>query len=238
MSRPLSPRRKRIVRLAALPLLGLAPGSAVAQAQQAVSLDELSVTSPSPIQPAPRAAASAASPNGILPVVASTFSPVTVVTSDQIARDQPRTLGDALSDRPGISSSTYAPGAASRPIIRGLDNARVRIQENGIVSGDVSELGEDHAVPINPLVSDRIEVIRGPATLRYGSGAIGGVVSAENNRIPTFIPARGVSGQVMTGFSSVDNGRLGAASVDAVVRHCTHADERYFVGLQFVFDGP
>ncbi|WP_163363780.1 TonB-dependent receptor plug domain-containing protein, partial [Enterobacter cloacae] len=74
-----------------------------------------------------------------------------VVTSDQIARDQPRTLGDALSDRPGISSSTYAPGAASRPIIRGLDNARVRIQENGIVSGDVSELGEDHAVPINPL---------------------------------------------------------------------------------------
>uniref|UniRef100_UPI0019544C7F hypothetical protein n=1 Tax=Raoultella ornithinolytica TaxID=54291 RepID=UPI0019544C7F len=89
-------------------LLGLAPGSAVAQAQQAVSLDELSVTSPSPIQPAPRAAASAASPNGILPVVASTFSPVTVVTSDQIARDQPRTLGDALSDRPGISSSTYA----------------------------------------------------------------------------------------------------------------------------------
>lgn len=158
---------------------------------------------------------SAAFPVGVLPVVTNTYSPVTVVTQQQIARDQPRTLGDALFDRPGISSSTYAPGAASRPIIRGLDNARVRIQENGVINNGVSDLGEDHAVPINPLVSDRIEVIRGPATLRYGSGAIGGVVSAENNRVPTFIPANGVSGQVSTSYSSVDNGRLGAATVDA-----------------------
>ncbi len=79
----------------------------------------------------------------------------------------------------------------------------------------MSDLGEDHAVPVNPLVSDRIEVIRGPATLRYGSGAIGGVVSADNNRVPTFIPANGVQGQVTSGYSTVDNGRLGAATVDA-----------------------
>ncbi|MGG3815567.1 TonB-dependent receptor, partial [Methylorubrum rhodesianum] len=151
----------------------------------------------------------------VLLVVANTFSPVTVVPQERIARDQPRTLGDALFDRPGISASTYAPGAASRPIIRGLDNARVRIQENGIVNGGVSDLGEDHAVPVNPLNSGRIEVIRGPATLRYGSGAIGGVVSAENNQVPTFIPARGITGQVTTGYTTVDNGRTGAASVDA-----------------------
>lgn len=196
------------------------PFAAGARAQQAVTLDEISVTSPSPVQAvrpvqAPPAAASAVGGIGVLPVVTDTFSPVTVVTRDQIARDQPRTLGDALFDRPGISSSTYAPGAASRPIIRGLDNARVRIQENGIVNGGVSDLGEDHAVPVNPLVADRLEVIRGPATLRYGSGAIGGVVSAENNRVPTFIPANGVTGQVTTGYSTVDNGRLGAATVDA-----------------------
>ncbi|EIZ86212.1 TonB-dependent receptor plug [Methylobacterium sp. GXF4] len=190
--------------------------AAPAQAQKAVALDEISVTSPSPIQATkPVAAPAAPLQTGILPVATNTFSPVTVVTQDQIARDQPRTLGDALFDRPGISSTTYAPGAASRPIIRGLDNARVRIQENGIVNGGVSDLGEDHAVPVNPLVADRIEVIRGPATLRYGSGAIGGVVSADNNRVPTFIPANGVQGQVTTGFSSVDNGRLGAATVDA-----------------------
>ena len=194
---------------------GLLTPSAV-RAQQAVALDEISVTSPSPIQPSRSAvAADAAVPIGVLPVATNTFSPVTVVTQDQIARDQPRTLGDALFDRPGISGTTYAPGAASRPIIRGLDNARVRIQENGIVNGGVSDLGEDHAVPVNPLVADRIEVIRGPATLRYGSGAIGGVVSADNNRVPTFIPANGVQGQVTSGYSTVDNGRLGAATVDA-----------------------
>ncbi len=140
---------------------------------------------------------------------------MTVITRSEIERDQPRTLGDALFDRPGISGTSYAPGAASRPIIRGLDNARVRIQENGIGNGGVSDLGEDHAVPVNPLVADRIEVIRGPATLRYGSGAIGGVVSADDNRVPTYIPVNGVQGQVTSGFSSVDNGRLGAATVDA-----------------------
>ena len=187
-----------------------------AAAQQAtVTLDEVSVTSPSPVQAKPRSDGNGATQAGILPVPTQTFSPVTVVTQDEIAREQPRTLGDALFDKPGISASTYGPGGASRPIIRGLDNGRVRIQENGVVTGDVSDLGEDHAVPINPLVDNRIEVIRGPATLRYGSGSVGGVVSAENNRVPSFIPANGVSGQVTTGFSSVDNGRLGAATVDA-----------------------
>ena len=207
-------RSRLLVTGAILSGAGLAQPAA-AQPVEA-TLPELSVTSPSPIQPAtPAPLAATAFPTGVLPVVTSTFSPVTVVTREQIARDQPRTLGDALFDRPGISGSTYAPGAASRPIIRGLDNARVRIQENGVGIGDVSELGEDHAVPVNPLVSDRIEVIRGPATLRYGSQAIGGVVSAENNRVPTFIPRGGVSGQVTTGYTTVDNGRLGAASVDA-----------------------
>ena len=207
--------------LAGVPCPGLAPSAARAQAAPAatapaVTLEELSVTSPSPIQPASGTLAPTVQvPAGVLPVATNTTSPVTVVTREQIARDQPRTLGDALFDRPGISSSTYAPGAASRPIIRGLDQARVRIQENGIINNGVSDLGEDHAVPINPLVSDRIEVIRGPATLRYGSGAIGGVVSSENNRVPTFIPANGYTGGVTSGFSSVDNGRLGAATIDA-----------------------
>ncbi|WP_096487958.1 TonB-dependent receptor [Methylorubrum populi] len=210
-------------------LTGASATIATAQAQKATTLEEISVTSVSPIQgpsaaapdgssaqsPPPSPAALPARAAEVLPVVANTFSPVTVVSQERIARDQPRTLGDALFDRPGISASTYAPGAASRPIIRGLDNARVRIQENGIVNGGVSDLGEDHAVPVNPLNAGRIEVIRGPATLRYGSGAIGGVVSAENNQVPTFIPARGITGQVTTGYTTVDNGRTGAASVDA-----------------------
>ena len=218
--------------LAAGAVLTGVPGTVLsAQAQEAATLEEISVTSVSPIQgrPAAPAVPSPAAPFAraaeVLPVVTNTFSPVTVVPQERIARDQPRTLGDALFDRPGISASTYAPGAASRPIIRGLDNARVRIQENGIVNGGVSDLGEDHAVPVNPLNASRIEVIRGPATLRYGSGAIGGVVSAENNQVPTFIPTRGITGQVTTGYTTVDNGRLGAASVDAGANGiAVHAD--------------
>ncbi|UMY20242.1 TonB-dependent receptor [Methylobacterium organophilum] len=217
----------RLLAGTALGLIGL-QGQALAAPQTETTLEELSVTSASPVQA--RGAGTtegrpASVPTGVLPVVTNTFSPVTVVTQEQIARDQPRTLGDALIDRPGISASTYAPGAASRPIIRGLDNNRVRIQENGVGIQDVSELGEDHGVPINPLVANRIEVIRGPASLRYGSQAIGGVVSAENNRVPTFIPAKGYAGQVNTGYSSVDNGRLVAGTVDAGAENvAVHAD--------------
>ncbi|GJD99842.1 TonB-dependent receptor [Methylobacterium isbiliense] len=207
----------------ALPPVLLAPAAVKAQD---IRLDEITVSSPSPIQPArPAAAPGSGTAYGVLPVVTSTFSPVTVIDRGEIVREQPRQLGDLLFDKPGLSASTFAPGAASRPIIRGLDNARVRIQENGVGVQDVSDLSEDHAVPINPLVYDRVEVIRGPAALRYGSQAIGGVVSAENNRIPTFIPVSGYGGQVTTGYSSVDNGRFGAASVDAGAGNVAfHAD--------------
>ncbi|MET7242267.1 TonB-dependent receptor [Methylobacterium sp. EM32] len=195
-----------------------------------IALDTIDVASPSPIAAAPSGGGAGAGvpgtfPVGVLPVVTTTFSPVTVVTREDIVRQQPRTLGDALFDRPGLSATTYAPGAASRPIIRGLDTSRVRIQENGIGVHDVSDLGEDHAVPINPLIANRIEVIRGPASLRYGSQAIGGVVSAENNRIPTLVPPNGIAGQVTTGYSSVDNGRNAAATVDAAGQSVAfHAD--------------
>ena len=117
------------------------------------------------------------------------FSAVTTMTTEQIERESGGALGNGgqignlLFDKPGITGSTFAPGA-SRPVIRGLDNFRVRVQENGTSTLDVSEIGEDHAVPVDTLSADRVEVVRGPATLRYGSQAIGGVVSIDNNRIP------------------------------------------------------
>ena len=186
-------------------------------AGQDTQLPEIVVTSTSPIQSAPalRPTGEGDFPVGVLPVVTNTFSPVTVVPRSEIVRNQPTSLGDALFEKPGISGTSYVPGAANRPIIRGLDNYRVRIQENGIGVHDVSPLGEDHMVPISPLVQDRIEVIRGPATLRYGSQAIGGVVSAENNRVPTFIPRGGYEGQFLSSYSSVNNGITSGASVDA-----------------------
>ena len=92
-------------------------------------------------------------------------------------------IGDALKNVPGVTTSGFAAGS-SRPVIRGLSSTRVRITENGIGSHDTSDLGDDAAVPVDPLASIQVEVLRGPATLRYGSSAIGGVVNAINNRIP------------------------------------------------------
>lgn len=144
---------------------------------------------------------------------------------DSLVREQPATLGAALGDRLGAATSGYAPGGAERPILRGLDNNRIRIQENGIGAQDVSALGEDHAVPINPLVQDKIEIIRGPQALRYGSQAVGGIVNAENNRIPSFIPQGGYSARVLSGYASAANGSDLAASVDAGAGNvAVHAD--------------
>lgn len=179
-------------------------------------IPEVVVTSPSPVfTKLPGTGLSGgASTVGVLPIVTDTFAPVTVLTRDEIERSAPHTLGEALSDKTGISASSYAPGA-SRPVIRGLDSVRVRIQENGIGVHDVSELGDDHGVPIDPLAAEQIEVIRGPATLRYGSQSIGGVVSVSNNRIPTFIPVNGYLGRITGSLGSVDTSRDASASVDA-----------------------
>ncbi len=133
---------------------------------------------------------------------------------EQLLSQPSSTLGDALATRPGIAATTFAPGA-SRPVIRGLSGFRVRIQENGLSTGDVSALSDDHAIPIDPLAAGQVEVVRGPATLRYGSQAIGGVVNAVNNRIPEVIPPNGIVVETRGGLSTVDDGRNGAAIVEA-----------------------
>lgn len=191
------------VGLAALPTLAT---PAAAQTE----LPEILIEAP---RRAPAAALSGLS-EGQLQVIDRAFVPVTVVGEGDIQRNGGRTLGDQLFTLPGVTGSGFAPNAASRPIIRGLDNARVRVQENGVGSQDVSDLSEDHAVPIDPLAAERIEVIRGPAALRFGSQAIGGVVNVTNERIPTRLGRDGVvSGQVRGSFGSGDRGLDGAAQV-------------------------
>lgn len=214
-------------------VLGLIAYDTPLRAQEAAPLPEIVVTSPSPVakkrpkKPASAAtaakkpstnAASAAPPATPTPLpnthisADEAFVPVTVVTDREIAAQQGATITDSLDQKPGITGSTFAPGA-SRPIIRGLDTYRIRVQENGIGTHDVAALSEDHAVPIDPFSAERIEVVRGPATLRYGSQAIGGVVSVENDRIPSFIPPRGYTAAVTGGLSSVDDARDGAFKV-------------------------
>ncbi len=169
----------------------------------------------------------AASPSISLPPVSVTaspittdqlgsFVPVTTLDREQIANQPGRSLGDVLFNEPGITASTFAPGA-SRPIIRGLDTFRVRLQENGFLSGDASNLGEDHVVPLDPLSAERIEVVRGPAALRWGSQAIGGVVNVINNRIPTTLPDRAVQGRISGGWNSGSRGWDGVGTTDVRV---------------------
>ena len=121
-------------------------------------------------------------------------------------------LGDALKDVPGVSTSGFSAGA-NRPIIRGLGTTRVRVTENGIGTGDTADVGDDHGVPFDPLSALQVEVLRGPATLRYGSQAIGGVVNAINNRIPIDLG----EGTLFEGLGSIATNsqeRLGSGLVD------------------------
>ena len=100
-------------------------------------------------------------------------------------------LGDALQRLPGVSATSFGPNA-SRPVLRGLGGERIRVLTDGIGAFDVSNTSADHAVAINPLLAERIEVLRGPASLRYGSSAIGGVVNVVDRRIPLRMPERSV----------------------------------------------
>lgn len=222
------------VSVAALSVATLAPVALTtdaARAQQATELPTINVevSTPSPIvKPKRRAAAPAGSQTTSTPsaeplpslpgteIIAAddAFVPVTIVTDREIAATEGATIADMIANKPGISSSSFAPGA-SRPIIRGLDGVRIRMQEDGIGSHDVSTLSEDHQVPIDPLSASRVEVVRGPATLRYGSQAIGGVVAVENERIPTKMPRHGISGAVRGGVTSVDEGADGGFEVTA-----------------------
>lgn len=230
--------------LAAALLLGSAP--AAAQAPDVTELPAVEVTTtaspvakpakpkraaaPGSAQAAPAGAAqdieTAIPPGTVLDLDAHAFVPVTVATEREIAATGGATITDVLETKPGISGTTFAPGA-NRPIIRGLDSYRVRTQENGIGTHDVAAISEDHAVPIDPNAADRIEVVRGPATLRYGSQAIGGVVAVENERIPTFIPRGGISAAVKGGATSVDESGDAAFKVTAgskATGFAVHAD--------------
>lgn len=132
-------------------------------------------------------------------------SATNVLSGQPLALKMKPTLGETLSDLPGISSTYFGPGA-SRPVIRGLGEDRIRILENGIGTLDASVISPDHAVSLDPLLIDRVEVIRGPATLLYGGNAIGGVVNVVDSRIYHRTLDRPFTARGQARFSSVDDG--------------------------------
>jgi iron complex outermembrane receptor protein len=137
-------------------------------------------------------------------------TPVIVLTGDDLHHRAQATLGETLAGEPGVSFDNFG-GGASRPVIRGQTSPRVEVLSDGSAIQDASEISPDHAIVAEPLLLRGIEVLRGPATLRFGGGAIGGAVNLLDEKVPTSVPENGLTG--------VLEGRLGTAD-----------DERSLVG--------
>lgn len=151
-------------------------------------------------------------------------APVSVLGGNELVLRRASTLGETLNGLPGVSSSYFGPNA-SRPVIRGLDGDRIRILQNGVGVLDASAASFDHAVALDPLIAERVEVVRGPAALLYGGNAIGGVVNVIDGRIPQE-PVRGIEGQVEARFTAgADREKAGVASFQlGNGRFALHAD--------------
>ena len=151
------------------------------------------------------------------PLTSSVFEsvqPVTVLSGSELRQQASGNIGQALAGQPGISQSYFGPGA-SRPVIRGLGGDRVRILENGTGSQDVSNTSPDHAVTVDPALVNKIEVVRGPAALMYGTTAVGGAVNIFDNRIPESLPEAPASGTAEVRGGTVNGERAGIASITA-----------------------
>ena len=164
------PYSKTTMKFKIIPLLlssSLAFGQNEAQTKKAEELDPIVVES-----------------SPLLPSVTESSQAWSVLSGDKLQKSKGATIAETLSETPGVSQTGFGP-AANRTIIRGLDKFRVRILQNGIDTFDVSAQSEDHALPIDPLLIDRIEVLRGASALLHGGSAIGGVVNVIDRSIPT-----------------------------------------------------
>jgi iron complex outermembrane receptor protein len=141
---------------------------------------------------------------------------VEILKGEELERKKTTTIGQTVKDELGVTSTYFAPGS-SRPIIRGLGSNRVRVMENSIDSLDVSNVSADHAVTVNPYISKQIEILRGPASLLYGPGAIGGVVNVINDRIPQTLDRSLLDYNLYTSYDIVSDGKTGSAELNGVV---------------------
>jgi iron complex outermembrane recepter protein len=152
----------------------------------AVELDELVVSAPFAIK------------------TSESAKPVTVLSGEKLRTKISGTLGETLKNELGITTQSFGSGVGT-PVIRGQAGPRVRVMQNSIGNNDVSTLSPDHANSVEPILAERIEVLRGPATLLYGSGAIGGVVNVIDNRIPETVPTKIIGGAAEQRYDSANN---------------------------------
>ena len=140
----------------------------------------------------------------LAPSVSDSTQAWSVLSGDDLKKSKGATIAETLSETPGVSQTGFGP-SANRPIIRGLDKFRVRVLQNGTDTFDVSAQSEDHAVPIDPLMVDRIEVLRGASALLYGGSAIGGVVNVIDRSIPSS-PYDDPVASLLSSYNSVNDG--------------------------------
>ena len=136
--------------------------------------------------------------------VSEIAKPATVLTGEELRLKAGSTIGETLKQEPGITSQSFGPGVG-QPVIRGQSGPRVRVMSNSLGVGDVSQLSPDHANGVEPVLAERIEVLRGPSTLLYGSGAIGGIVNVIDNRIPESVPEKLLSPTFEQRYNSVSD---------------------------------
>ncbi|RDE07525.1 TonB-dependent receptor [Sphingomonas aracearum] len=151
-----------------------------------------------------------------------------VIHGEELARELRPTIGETLARQPGVSATSFGP-SASRPVLRGFQGDRIRVLTDGIGAIDVSNTSVDHAVVIDPLLAERVEVLRGPSALLFGSSAIGGVVNVIDRRIPRSVPENGYRVSGIAGYGSAADERSigGAGDVAIGKQFVLHADGSY-----------
>jgi len=141
------------------------------------------------------------------------YQPVNVVNDEELQAVIQPTLGETLNQEPGVNSTYFGPGS-SRPVIRGLGSDRIRVLQEGVGSADASNVSPDHAVSVDPANAEQIEIIRGPASLLYGSNAVGGVVNIIDNTIPRSLPGALVTGNVNLRAGTVADERNASVNLE------------------------
>ena len=140
------------------------------------------------------------------------FGVVDQTVSSEKLQQGGTTLGEVLKDELGIRSNSFGAGS-SRPVIRGQEGARVKVTQNGTETMDVSSLSPDHAVTIDPQLAQNIEVIRGPSTLLYGAGSVGGLINVTDTKIPTQMPENGYEGNIGVRYNTGNDETLANAGL-------------------------
>ena len=159
--------------------------------------------------------------------IASSATPVTVLHNDNLRMKAGGTIGETLQNELGVHGQAFGPGVGL-PVIRGQDGPRVRVLSNGLGANDASQNSPDHASITAPLNAERIEILRGPATLLYGSGAIGGVVNVIDNRIPEKVPDQLVGGSVEQKYNTATTSRQTAFKIEGGKSKFAYHFDGYF----------